>query len=264
MSDGACMKVFITYASEDRPIADELAVRLRTEGYTVFLDRDNLPEGEGYDAQIRAAIVSCDLYLFLISPRSVQPGRYTLTELKFAREQFPNPRGRVLPVMIESTPFGDIPPYLAAVTVLQPQGNLVAETVAQVGAMLARSSRARWQRIGAAAVAAVLVLGTLLWWRTAITSTPPCTLSASLTGPATAGVAMDVTSPSGTAAFTLAAGSTPFQLGPFKQKDFAWSIMLRARDGSALGSKHTFSGCPRTRTHVDFGEGYEMLIEPRG
>ena len=130
------MKLFITYASEDRPIADELAVRLRTEGYTVFLDRDNLPEGEGYDAQIRAAIVSCDLYLFLISPRSVQPGRYTLTELKFAREQFPNPRGRVLPVMIESTPFGDIPPYLGAVTVLQPQGNLVAETVAQVGAML--------------------------------------------------------------------------------------------------------------------------------
>ncbi|MDP3687680.1 MAG: toll/interleukin-1 receptor domain-containing protein, partial [Sulfurimicrobium sp.] len=87
------MKIFISYASEERPIADELAVRLRTEGHTVFLDKDNLPEGEGYDAQIRAAIAACDLYLFLVSPLSIQPGRYTMTELKFAREQFPNPRG---------------------------------------------------------------------------------------------------------------------------------------------------------------------------
>jgi hypothetical protein len=133
------MKLFITYASEDRPTADQLAVRLRTEGHTVFLDRDNLPEGEGYDAQIRAAIADCDLYVFLISPRSVQPGRYTLTELKFARERFPNPRGRVLPVMCEATPFNDIPPYLSAVTVLQPQGNLAAETLAEVRVLESRS-----------------------------------------------------------------------------------------------------------------------------
>jgi hypothetical protein len=132
------MKLFITYASEDGATADALAVRLRTEGHTVFLDRDNLPEAEGYDAQIRSAIASCDVYLFLISPRSVQPGRYTLTELKFARERFPNPQGRVLPVMVEPTPFKDIPAFLSAVTVLQPQGNLVAETLAEVGVMQTR------------------------------------------------------------------------------------------------------------------------------
>lgn len=129
------MKLFITYASEDGATADALAVRLRTEGHTVFLDRDNLPEAEGYDAQIRSAIASCDVYLFLISPHSVQPGRYTLTELKFARERFRNPQGRVLPVMVEPTPFKLIPAYLSAVTILQPQGNLVAETLAEVGVM---------------------------------------------------------------------------------------------------------------------------------
>ncbi len=256
------MKVFISYASEERPTADELAVRLRTEGHTVFLDKDNLPEGEGYDAQIRAAVAACDLYLFLVSPRSVQPGRYTLTELKFAREQFPNPRGRVLPVMLDATPFSDIPPYLSAVTVLQPQGNLVAETVAEVGAMLQRRARTRWLRIGAATVAAALVLGGLGWWGIGITPPLPCRLSAALTGPDAAGLALDVTSPAGTAGFQLAGGSTPFELGPFKQKDFAWSIMLRRRDGSALGSKRTFSGCPRARINLDLGEGYGLVIEP--
>jgi hypothetical protein len=257
------MKVFITYASEERPTADELAVRLRTEGHTVFLDKDNLPEGEGYDAQIRAAIASCDLYLFLVSPRSVQPGRYTLTELKFAREQFPNPRGRVLPVMLNPTPFSDIPAYLGAVTVLQPQGNLVAETVAEVGAILQRRARARWLRIGAAIVAAALVLGAVGWWGIGIAPPSPCRLSASLTGSDAGGLALDITSPAGTTAFGLGGVSTPFELGPFKQKDFAWSIMLRRRNGSALGSKRTFSGCPQTRINLDLGEGYGLVIEPR-
>jgi hypothetical protein len=257
------MKVFITYASEERPTADELAVRLRTEGHTVFLDKDNLPEGEGYDAQIRAAVATCDLYLFLVSPRSVAPGRYTLTELKFAREQFPNPRGRVLPVMLDPTPFSDIPAYLSAVTVLQPQGNLVAETVAEVGEMLHRRARARWLRMAAATVAAALVLGAVGWWSIPITPPAPCRLSVSLTGSAAADLAMDVTSPAGTTAFKLGLSPTPFELGPFEQKDFAWSIMLRSRDGSALGSKRALSGCPRSRTNLDLGEGHGLVIEPR-
>jgi TIR domain len=161
------MKLFITYASEDRPSADQLAVRLRTEGHTVFLDRDNLPEGEGYDAQIRAAIADCDLYVFLISPRSVQPGRYTLTELKFARERFPNPRGRVLPVMCEATPFSDIPPYLSAVTVLQPQGNLVAEALAEVRVMENRSGPEKPPAVtGAAAASTPEATAGRSWWTT--------------------------------------------------------------------------------------------------
>lgn len=255
------MNVFITYASEDRPAADELAVRLRTEGHTVFLDRDNLPEGEGYDAQIRAAIASCDLYLFLISPQSVQPGRYTMTELKFAREQIPNPRGRVLPVMHRPTPFSDIPAYLGAVTVLQPEGNLVAETVAEVDAMLARRARARWLRIGAGMVAA-LVLG-VAGWRLMDVGTPACGLSASLAGEYADGLALDISSPAGTTALMLGAAPSPFELGPFEQRDFAWTLVLRGRDGNALGDKRALTGCPRTRTQVDFGDGYGLVIEPR-
>lgn len=255
------MEIFLSYASEERAAADALAVRLRTEGHTVFLDKDNLPEGEGYDARIRAAIASCDLYLFLVSPLSVQPGRYTMTELKFAREQFPNPRGHVLPVMSAATPFADIPPYLGAVTVLQPQGNLVAETVAEVDAILRRRRRVKMLRIGAGVLALAVVLGVSAWW-SKDKSPPSCRLSASLAANQDDGLALDITGPAGTTALRL--GNTPaaFDLGPSKQQDFNWSAKLRAKDGSALG-EHTVKGCPQSSIKLDFGEGYALVIDRR-
>jgi hypothetical protein len=253
------MKIFISYASEERPIADELAVRLRTEGHTVFLDKDNLPEGEGYDAQIRAAIAACDLFLFLVSPLSVQPGRYTMTELKFAREQFPNPRGRVLPVMTRPTPFSDIPPYLSAITLLQPQGNLVAETVAEVDGLFSRWSRNRWLRIGGGVIAVALVLAGIGWWGMERTP-PPCRLSAMLIAQDASGLALDVTTPAGTTALSLGSAPVPFEVGPFTRKDAEWSAMLRGRDGSPLGT-HAIKGCPQSRVNVDFGGGYGLVID---
>lgn len=237
-------------------------MRLRTEGHTVFLDQDNLPEGDGYDAQIRAAIASCDLYLFLISPLSIQPGRYTMTELKFAREQFPNPKGRVLPVMTQPTPFSDIPPYLSAITVLQPRGNLVAETVAQVDRLLGQHTRRRWLRIGGAATVAVaLGLAGVKWW-SKDTAPPPCRLSALLVAQNVNGLALDITSPAGTTGLMLGDSPVPFEVGPFNQHDVAWTAMLRGRDGSPLG-KHAVTGCPQSRIQVDFGGGYELVIDPR-
>lgn len=254
------MKIFVSYASEERSIADELAVRLRTEGHTVFLDRDNLPEGEGYDAQIRAAIAECDLYLFLVSPLSIQPGRYTMTELKFAREQFPNPRGRVLPVMTKPTPFSDIPPYLSAITLLQPQGNLVAETVAEVDSLFSQWNRKRWLRIGGTGLAVILVALGIGWW--GMDTTPPaCHLSALIVAQDSSGLALDITSPTGTTALALGNAPSPFEIGSFTQRDASWSVMLRGRDGSPIG-KHDVKGCPKSRIDVDFGGGYGLVIEP--
>ena len=254
------MKLFISYASEERPIADALAVRLRTEGHTVFLDRDNLPHGEGYDAQIREAIASCDLFLFLVSPASIESGRYTMTELKFAREQFPNPKGRVLPIMTQPTPFKEIPPYLSAVTLLQPQGNLVAEIVAEVDRIADRRTRRRRLRIGGGVIAMALVLASI-GWGVKDPSPPLCRLSALAVAEEVNGLALDITTPAGTTALQLGSAPAPFEVGPFSQKNFSWSAMLRGRNGSPLGS-HAVTGCPRSRVDVDFGGGYGLVIEP--
>lgn len=255
------MKLFLSYASEERSIADALAVRLRTEGHTVFFDRDNLPRGEGYDAQIREAIASCDLFLFLVTPASIESGRYTMTELKFAREQFPNPRGRVLPIMTRPTPFSDIPPYLSAVTVQQPQGNLVAEIVAEVDRIADQRTRGRRLRIGGGAVAMALILAGVGWGIRDPSEPPLCRLSAQVVAKEVNGLALDITTPAGTTALQLGGAPVPFEVGPFSQKNFSWSAMLRGRNGSPLGS-HAVTGCPRSRVDVDFGGGYGLVIEP--
>jgi hypothetical protein len=56
----------------------------RGDGYAVFRDRSALPPCESFDARRRAAIEDSDVFIFLISPESVSPGCYTLTELKLA------------------------------------------------------------------------------------------------------------------------------------------------------------------------------------
>ncbi len=256
------MKLFITYASEDRSVADELAVRLRTEGHIVFLDKDGLPEAEGYDARIRQAIAECDLYVFLISPNSVKAGRYTLTEMKFAREQFLNPKGRVLPVMIQLTPFGDIPAYLSAVTVLQPEGHTVAETVAQIGKK-GGHKRARLLRLaGLAVVFAIVVSGVGLWWNHSDQPSPACRLMIEPAGGSSiSGLALDVTTEAETRAYMLSGGSVSLNLQAVTRKGEPWSLLLRKRDGSALDQKD-LSGCPQTRIRVNFGDVYAMDLVP--
>ena len=136
------MKVFLSYASEQSAVAHDIALALRGEDHEVFLDRSKLEEGDAYHEQIREAVRSSDLFVFLISPQAVSEGRYTLTELKFAEEAWPAPARRVLPVMIVPTSSQQLPPLLRSVVALRPSGNVAAEVVAEV-ARLARPQRAR-------------------------------------------------------------------------------------------------------------------------
>jgi nucleoid-associated protein YgaU len=132
------VKVFLSYASEIRERAEGVNAALQAAGHDVFFDREDLPAGLNYDDRIRGAIDTSDLFVFLISPAAVAEGHYTRTELKIARRRWPDPAGHVLPVMVVQTPFGDLPPYLGAVTVLVPEGNLAAEVVLAVGDLAPR------------------------------------------------------------------------------------------------------------------------------
>jgi TIR domain len=129
------MNIFLSHASQDKVLAESIAFSLRSRGYTVFLDRDNLPAGESFDQQIERAVKDSEIFIFLISPDSVAEGRYSLTELTFARRKWASPNGRVLPIMARKTPLKQVPPYLKAVTILEPLGNIAAETSAAVDNM---------------------------------------------------------------------------------------------------------------------------------
>jgi hypothetical protein len=132
------MKIFLSYAHEQRPVAEEVNVSLSVRGYDVFFDRSNLKAGVGYDAAIQKAVEECDLFAFLISPESLEQGSYTLTELGFAKDKWKNPSGRVLPVMAKPTLNSKVDAYLRAVTILYPQGNVAAEVAARSDALLDR------------------------------------------------------------------------------------------------------------------------------
>jgi hypothetical protein len=155
------MRVFLSYAGEQRTTADSVALRLRQAGHDVFFDKDDLPAAASFDDRIRQGLERSDTLVFLVGPESVAPGAYTLTEMQFARERWPNPSGRVLPVMVAPTPYTDIPEYLKAVTVLEPKGNLVAETAAAVE-RLAQAPRRR-RLVAVALTLALLVAGGVGW-----------------------------------------------------------------------------------------------------
>lgn len=154
------MKLFISYPSDQKDLAERLRLALEAEGHTVFTDRSELKEGEPYHEALREAIESSDAMVFFITPRSVSPGSYALTELDIAQRRWRRPGGRVLPVMVAATPLDGIPPYLRSVTLLQAKGDLVAETVAAVDRMRPGVPAKLW--IGGAAALLLAAAAALL------------------------------------------------------------------------------------------------------
>ena len=124
------MKVFLSYPSDSRDVAEQIYLALAASGHKVFFDRDKLTAGDDYHNRIRAALEDSDALVFLVSSKSVAAGSYALTELKFARQKWPDPHRRVLPVMVEPVKYAQIPNYLRAVTILEPEGNVAAEVLA--------------------------------------------------------------------------------------------------------------------------------------
>ncbi len=155
------MKAFISYAAEQFELAQELAQRLKSNGVKVFFDRDRLLPGDAFDASIRQAIDKTDLFIFLASADSLRTGNYTLTELGFAEQRWPNATGRVLTILVDDTQLSSLPAYLRSVSVLQPRGDPVAETVAVVDRMARRRRRVR--RASYAVLAVALLLSLVLW-----------------------------------------------------------------------------------------------------
>ena len=169
------VRIFVSYASEDRPLAERIAFGLRDEGHTVFLDRDDLPAGQTYDGQIRRAIETSDLFIFLISPSAIESGRYTLTELEIARRRIRQLKFGILPVAIEPVDRDRLPATLMALTWLTPEGAVPPAVVNEVADVARRgtklNARAIAKHIGAfsglviailVALALVLVIGPLI------------------------------------------------------------------------------------------------------
>jgi hypothetical protein len=69
------MRVFLSYASDQRAIAEPVALSLRGRDHTVFFDKNDLPPGGNYEERIKAAVRASDAFVFLISPDQVCSGK---------------------------------------------------------------------------------------------------------------------------------------------------------------------------------------------
>jgi hypothetical protein len=135
------LRIFISFASEQREPAELIAIALRGRGHQVFFSRDTLPPAESFDVRIERAVWASDFFIFLVSPEAVVKGKYTLTELSYARKKWPSASGHVLPVIVAPTPINSIPPFLRSVSIFEPEGNVAADTAAEVDNILRRSGR---------------------------------------------------------------------------------------------------------------------------
>jgi len=154
------MKIFLSYASEDRALAEPIRYAIAEQGHDVFFDREDLPAGEAFNIRIRSAIEQCELFICLLTPYTLDAGSYTLSELQIAERVWPNPAGRVLPVVLANVPLNDIPAYLRSVTLLQPTGNVtasVADAVHQIAATRRRQHVRRLVLWGFAALIALAI-----------------------------------------------------------------------------------------------------------
>ena len=172
---GERVKIFVSYAAEDRGVAEAVALALTGAGHEVFIDRNGLAVGGDYHARIGQAIRKCEVVVFLASRASLAPGCYTLTELKLAREKWPHPRGHLLTIRLNDIGFEEMPAYLTSVTVLEPEGNVAAEAVAALaGIERGRAPRIPRNVLVATALLAGLVgIGGAIWKMGLFVATPP-------------------------------------------------------------------------------------------
>jgi hypothetical protein len=158
------MKIFVSFSSKDRAVAEMIAESLKGAGHRVFFDQDSLPPGDSYDLQIEQAVAESDCMIFCLSVNSIRPSSYALSELRYARKRWPSAKGKVLPVIVGQVDFENVPAYLKAVTALRPEGNVAAETTSAIEELRSKNgARIKWIASVVLVVAAVSAFG--IWVR---------------------------------------------------------------------------------------------------
>jgi hypothetical protein len=108
------MSVFISYAREDAPAAEELYTRLRMLGLEPWLDAEKILPGHPWAREIEQAIKRSAIFVALLSTRSVSKQGFVQEELEMALrvlEQMPEGCVYLVPVRLDDC---EIPPRLQA------------------------------------------------------------------------------------------------------------------------------------------------------
>ncbi len=107
--------VFISYAREDIPYANNLYNALRNRRHKPWMDKRDLIAGQEWETEIRKAIEKADYFIALMSSKSVTKRGFVQKEIRFALDVLGEiPPGRIysIPVRLEPCDVPDIIKHL--------------------------------------------------------------------------------------------------------------------------------------------------------
>jgi len=103
--------IFLSYASEDRPVVDALRQELETAGVDVWFDRQALQLGDDYEAKIKRNIENASLFVPILSRNTLTTARrFFRIEWDHAEKvaiQVPPNQRYILPVVIDDVAPND-------------------------------------------------------------------------------------------------------------------------------------------------------------
>lgn len=87
MTDNRPLRVFLSYASQDKPLVREISRRLTGEGWIeTWQDEKNLLPGQDWRVKIEEAVEDADVVIICLSNQSVTKEGHVQKELRYARE----------------------------------------------------------------------------------------------------------------------------------------------------------------------------------
>lgn len=105
--------VFLCHASEDKPKVKELYISLKKDGFSPWLDSENLLPGQEWDVEIRKAVKDSDAIIVSLSSNSINKRGYIQKEIRMAldvAEEIPEDVIFIIPARIDNC---DVPDRLS-------------------------------------------------------------------------------------------------------------------------------------------------------
>jgi adenylate cyclase len=100
--------VFLSYASQDAPVAQRICEALRSSGIEVWFDQSELRGGDAWDLKIRQQIRDCALFIPIISAHTTsRPEGYFRLEWSIADQRshmIARNKAFIIPVCVDATP----------------------------------------------------------------------------------------------------------------------------------------------------------------
>jgi len=124
LSDTAMKKIFISYSRKDLDFVKELAEDLQQAGYDVWYDLTDLEGGDHWADELQAAIDESQVYVLVISPRSVA-SEWVEKEFIYADSE----GKKIVPLLHEQT---DLPLWLINIHYVDIQGRNYKKNFQQI------------------------------------------------------------------------------------------------------------------------------------